>query len=309
MCHAPSLQRLVDLHELLSVPRKALQAAQSHGITRLAAAVAFYAVLSLAPMLILSLAVVQYLFGEAAARGELASAMNAFADQQTAGSLEFLITRAAESEAQASVTVFGIAAALFGASGVFYQLKVAMNLVWDVPPERKGRGWRRLLRLRIWGIGGAAGAILFIISTALATSALSWIVDLVPQMGFLDVAIWKVIGFAFTSFLYFVLFSLTFRFMPDIDLQWRHVWFGALLTAVTAALAQYLIGAYLARSVFASVYGAAGAIVIVLIWIYATSLILFAGAELTGAMVHDDADVVEERAQRQMEADSTSGES
>jgi membrane protein len=271
------------------------------GVTRLAAAVAFYAVLSLAPLLLLSLHGVRIIFGESAARGELASAIQAFADTRTAAALQEFVVNVADARAETSTTVLGVLIAIVGASGVFYQLKVAMNLIWDIPEDRRGKGWRHFVRLRIWGIVTAAIAIAFVIATVFATSALAHVARVVPEARWGDAVIWRSVAFLFTTFLYTVLFSATYRYMPDLDLQWRHVWKGGALTGLMASAAQYGIGAYLGRSVITSAYGAAGAVVVVLIWIYITSLILFIGAELTQVLSHDDASLERQRRARQSE--------
>jgi membrane protein len=285
----------------LTVAKKTISEAMADGVTRLAAAVAFYAVLSLAPLLLLSLYAVRLIFGESAARGELAGAIQAFADTRTAEALQQFIANIAEAKAETSTTILGLVIAVAGASGVFYQLKVAMNLIWDIPEDRKGRGWRHFVRLRVWGIVTAAVAIGFVVATVFATSALAHVARVIPEARWGDAAIWRSVAFLFTTFLYTILFSATYRYMPDLELQWRHVWKGGALTGLMASAAQYGIGAYLGRGMITSAYGAAGAVVVVLIWIYITSLILFIGAELTQILSRDDVALEHERRARQCE--------
>jgi membrane protein len=285
----------------LTVAKKTISEAIADGVTRLAAAVAFYAVLSLAPLLLLSLYAVRLIFGESAARGELAGAIQAFADTRTAEALQQFIANIAEAKAETSTTILGLVIAVAGASGVFYQLKVAMNLIWDIPEDRKGRGWRHFVRLRIWGIVTAAVAIAFVVATVFATSALAHVARVIPEARWGDAALWRSVAFLFTTFLYTILFSATYRYMPDLELQWRHVWKGGVLTGLMASAAQYGIGAYLGRGMITSAYGAAGAVVVVLIWIYITSLILFIGGELTQILSRDDVALEHERRARQSE--------
>lgn len=279
--------------------KEAVSQAFGDAVPRLAAAVAFYAMLSFAPMLILALALLQFLFGEEAARRELVSAVEPFAGPRTADAIEAMIETAAKSEA-GGATIFGIAVAIIGASGVFYQLKVAMNIVWDVP-DRKGGGWRQFLMQRLWAILFAAVAIVVLLCTALLTSALAYVQHNFSAAQWLNATLWRGIGLAITVALYGFLFAAVFRYMPDLEIRWRHVWRGAAVTGLLAALGQYAIGAYAARSVVASAYGAAGSLVVMLIWIYGTALIVFFGAELTEVMSRDDRTLAQERRQRQRE--------
>lgn len=305
-CHAPVLHEKGVLRRVIEIIKRTVAGGMEDDVPRLAAAVAFYAVLSLAPLLVLSLRVVQLFFGEAAARGELASAMHAFADERTASALEAIIANAASSEGETAATFLGIAVAIAGASGVFYQLKRAMNAVWDVPTKRSG--WRLFIKQRLWAIVFAAVAIMLVLATALATSVLSYVQQVMPEARWGDAMLWRGIGFLFTTLLYSLLFAAIFRYLPDMELRWRHVLKGAVITAFVAAVGQHLIGLYAARSLAGSAYGAAGSLAIVLIWVFGASLILFFGAELTEVLAHSDREVADERRRAQEEEGEPSDE-
>lgn len=283
--------------------RETLAQTSGDGVPRLAAAVAFYAMLSFAPLLIVALAALQFFFGEQAARKELMSAVEPFAGPRTADAIENIIATAAQSEA-GGATIFGIAIALIGASGVFYQLKIAMNIIWDVP-EKKTDGWRHFLKQRLWAIVFAAIAIVVILATALLTSGLAYLQQTLPEARWANGMLWRLLGLTITIVLYGALFAAVFRYLPDLDVQWRHVWRGAAVTGVLAGLGQYAIGAYAARSVVTSAYGAAGSVVMMLIWIYGTAFIVFFGAELAEVLSRDDRTLARERRTRQKEEDHT----
>lgn len=289
----------MNWRSLYDTLREAVSQTSGDGVFRLAAAVAFYAMLSFAPLLIVALAVLQFFFGEQAARQELMSAIEPFAGPRTAAALENIIKTAARTEA-GGATLLGIAVALVGASGVFYQLKIAMNIVWDVP-DKKTDGWRHFLKQRLWAIVFAAVTIIVLLATALLTSALAYLQQNLPEARWAHGALWRGVGLTITTVLYAGVFAAVFRYLPDLEIKWRHVWRGALVTGVLAALGQYAIGAYAARSVATSAYGAAGSVVVMLIWIYGTAVIVFFGAELAEVLSRDDRTLAHERRERQRE--------
>jgi membrane protein len=287
---------------MLDVLKQTFRESVRDQVPRLAAAVSFYSLLSLAPILLLSLIVARHVFGQQAGRGDVATALEAIAGPNAAEALQNLLQQAAMSQGEGSATVLGILVALYGASAVFQHVKRALNEIWDVP-EKKAATWKIYLLQRVWAIVAAAIVIILVIATAMGVSVLNYVRDAVPEARWADDLIWRVIPFLATTVLYAFVFGLAFRYLPDLDLAWRHVWHGTLVTAILASLAQYGIGLYLGRSMIASAYGAAGSVVIVLLWIYATALIVFVGGELTEILSRDDRELAREREESQQRED------
>jgi membrane protein len=247
---------------------------------RLGAALAFYSVLSIAPLLVIALAIAGAVFGQEAARGELLSQMEGMVGSQGATAIQEMIAHAHKPAAGTIATVLGVVTLLFGAGGVFGQLQDALNTIWDVRPK-SGRGVWGMIKDRFFSftlVLGTGFLLLVSLVVSAAMHALSeYLVGLMPGAAILGHALNFALSFGATT----VLFALIFKFVPDARVAWRDVWVGALLTAALFAAGKFLLGLYLGRGSIGSAYGAAGSLVVLLIWIYYSAQILFFGAEFT----------------------------
>jgi membrane protein len=279
------LQRGTDVGKLLSVwhlLRDSGSAWLDHNATRLAAAVAFYSILSLAPLVILSLAIAGMIFGEEAARGELDTQMRSLVGDAGADVLKETLAHAKKPEQGILATVMGAVTLLFGAAGVFGELHDALNVIWEVRPK-KGRGIWGFLRDKFLSFGmvlsiGFLLLISLVLSTALAFLG-KYTAGLAPGVPILMQAL----NFILSLLLIAGLFGLLFRYLPDARIPWRHVWFGAAVTAALFTLGKFAIGMYIAKAAVGSPFGAAGSLVVFVVWAYYSALIVFFGAELTQA--------------------------
>ncbi len=253
-----------------------------HNATRLAAAVAFYSILSLAPLLILSLAIAGMIFGEEAARGELDTQMRSLVGDSGADVLKETLAHAKKPNQGILATVIGAVTLLIGAAGVFGELHDALNVIWEVRPKQGGGLWR-FMRTKFLSFGMVLTiGFLLLISLVLSTS-LSYIgtsmTGLAPGVPILM----GMLNFVLSLLLITGLFALIFRYVPDARVPWKHVWFGAAITSLLFTLGKFAIGLYIAQAAVGSPFGAAGSLVVLVVWVYYSALIVFFGAELTQA--------------------------
>jgi membrane protein len=269
------------LRTAVSVLKATVSAWSEDNVPRLGAALAYYTLFSLAPLLIIVIAVSSLVFGEDAAHGRIASEINGLVGEKGAEAIQAMLQNAGAQKSSGIVaTVVGIATLLFGASGVFGELQDALNTIWGVK-ARSGRGIVDIVRSRFFSFAMVLGIVFLLLVSLVVSAALAALgkfgsgrvpttllhgVDLVVSIGVVA-----------------VLFAMIFKIMPDVRIAWRDVWFGAFATSILFTVGKILIGLYLGRSGIGSAFGAAGSLVVVLVWIYYSAQILFIGAELTKA--------------------------
>jgi len=247
---------------------------------RLSAALAYYSVFSLAPLLIIAIAIAGAVFGEDAARGAIEYQLTDAIGGDAARVVQDMVKAAYLEDKGVLMTVVGVAILLVTASVVFAQLKDAMNTVWGitVKPGRAVKGFlkSRLLALSMVPVIGFLLLVSLVISTATG-AATNWLGSALPVPGF----IFQTLSFLVSLGVVTVLFALIFKILPDADIRWRDVWIGALITAILFTIGKLLLGLYLGREGAASAYGAAGALILLLSWVYYSANILMLGAEFT----------------------------
>ncbi|ALF52260.1 ribonuclease BN [Nostoc piscinale CENA21] len=248
--------------------------------SRLAAALAYYTIFSIAPLLIIVIAIAGAVFGEDAARGEIVRQIQGLVGPDGAEFIEIAIRNASQPKTGAIASVISILILLLGATGLFTELQDALNTIWEVKPK-PGRGVKNVVRQRalsfamILGIGFLL-LVTLIISTAL-TAIVGYFSNLLPGV---DV-IWQFVNFILSFVITTLLFGLIFKVLPDVKITWNDVLIGAVITSLLFSLGRYLLGQYLGNSSFGSTYGAAGSLVVILAWVYYAAQILFFGAEFT----------------------------
>jgi membrane protein len=246
---------------------------------RLAAALAYYAIFSLAPLLVITIAVAGFVFGEQAARGELVEQIGGAIGPQGAEMVQTMIANAGREGGGIVASILGLIALLFGASGVFIQLKDAMNTIWSIEPEAGGLKKTIVTRIFSFAMVLTIGFLLLIslVVSALLAAVARFMEDLLP----LSPWVWQLVDAAVSIAVITVLFALMFRYLPDRRIPWKNVWAGALFTAVLFVIGKFAIGLYMGQATVGSAFGAAGALAILLVWIYYSGLILLFGAEFT----------------------------
>ncbi len=250
-----------------------------------ASALAFCTLFSLAPLVIIAVAIVGMVFGEDAASGQISAAITDIVGSRAATAIEEAVRRSRVEEAGLWPTIAGFGALIFGATTVFAQMQASLNKFWGVraKPTRSGILTFitvRLLSLSMVLIIGFLMLTSFVLSVAIA-GIIEYASDWIPIPGIAVAAIELVVSLAVTT----VLFGLLFKVLPDVYMQWADVWRGAFITALLFAIGKYLISQYLTHVAPASTFGAAGSLVLVLMWVYYSSLILFFGTCLTIATI------------------------
>ena len=262
----------------------AYQGWKKDNASRLAAALAYYTIFSLAPMLIIAIAVAGLIWERNAVQGAVLDQISSLVGDQGAAFVTGLLGSASNPRAGIAATIIGLITLLFGALGVFNALHEALNAIWDVKKETSKGIWnsirtvvvdRFLSFTMILGIGFML-LVSLVISAAISAFG-TWLGGLFPFQQFILYAINIVISIAvITTF-----FALIFKVLPDAHVAWHDVWIGAFFTAILFSIGKTLIGLYLGSSAVGSSFGAAGSLVVLLLWIYYSAQILFFGAEFT----------------------------
>jgi len=249
---------------------------------QLGAALAYYTVFSLAPLILVLLAIVGVIFRDdpAGAWDKITQQMSYFLDPSAVQVVQSIAQKASQPGKSTIATIVGVALALFGASGVFGQLQDALNTIWGVK-AKPSRGIWGFLRSRFLSFAMVAG-ICFLLLVSLAIEALlkgfsHYMQSVLPGGIAIALTVYLVFDFAVVV----LLFAMIFKFLPDVKIQWRDVWIGAVMTAILFGIGKWLLGFYLGSGTAASAYGAASSLITLLLWVYYSSQILLFGAEFT----------------------------
>jgi membrane protein len=247
----------------------------------LGAALAYYTVFSLAPLMTIAIAIAGLFFGKEAAQGQIFDELRVLLGEEGGKAVEEMVQSAnAQPTAGVVATIISVIILLFGASGVFGQLQASLNTIWGVKPK-PGRGVLGMIqdRLLSFGFTLVVGFLLLVSLMLTAGIALmaNWLGGLMPGSETLA----QILNIVFSLAMITLLFAMIFKFLPDAKIAWRDVWIGAFLTALLFTIGKFALGIYLGKSGVASSYGAAGSLIVLLLWVYYSSQILFFGAEFT----------------------------
>jgi membrane protein len=257
----------------------AISAWLADGAPRLGASLAYYTLFSLAPILLVVIAIAGFAFGEEAVRGQIVAQLDHLVGPEGAEAIQALLQGARRESGGILATVLGTITFLLATTGAFLELQFALNRVWRVQPK-PGLSVRAFLvdRLRSFGIVVAIGFLLLVsLAVSAALAALGDVLGRAPGLPAVWMVVNAVLGFAVVA----VLFALLFKYLPDVELRWRDVWLGGAVTALFFTAGKQLIGLYLGKSATASSYGAAGSVVVLMLWVYYTSQVVLLGAEFT----------------------------
>jgi len=262
------------------IVRDAIAQFMKHNGMQLGAAVAFYTIFSLAPMLVIVTAVAGFIWGERAIEGEIVAQVQDTLGEEGAQLVQTVIRGASDVGQGIIAIVLGSIATIVGATVLFAQLKSALNIIWGVKPI-PGRPVRNVLRDRVLAflmvlIIGAL-LILSIVASSVVASVAGHAEDALPVPGWVMSAAQHVASLAIIT----LLFAIILKYLPDINVRWKDVLVGAVVTAILFIIGETLMSRYLAVTTIGSSYGAAGALIIVLMWVYYSALIFLFGAELT----------------------------
>ena len=247
---------------------------------RLGAALAYYTVFALAPSLVIVIGITGLVLGRETAQGQILEQIRDLVGEQGAQAIEATIKSAQDPKASVTAIALGLVTLVLGLWGVFGELQDALNTIWGVAPK-PGRGIMGVLKDRFWSFALVVG-VGFVLVVSLALSA--WLTMVGTYFGHLlplPTVLLEAINFAISLAVITGLFALTFKLLPDVTVAWRDVWLGAAVTSLLFSVGKLLIGWYLGKSGVASVFGAAGSLVVILVWVYYSAQILYWGAEFT----------------------------
>ncbi len=253
---------------------------QQDKASMLAAALAYYTVFSIAPLLVIAIAIAGAVFGQDAAQGEIVSQINQLVGQEGAEAIETILANADRPQLGSLASIISVVVLFIGASGVFAQLQEALNTVWNVKAKPNAGIWE-FIRKRLLSFGMVL-AIGFLLLVSLVLSAiLSGIsnleINLLPGL----TPLWQIVNFVVSFGAIALLFALIYKYLPDAKIHWKDVWIGAIITALLFTIGKFLIGLYLGRGSLGSAYGAAGSLIVFLAWVFYSAQILLFGAEFT----------------------------
>jgi membrane protein len=283
---------------------------------QLAAALAYYTVFSIAPLLIIVIAIAALVFGREAAQGQIVNQIGGLIGTDGAAFIESMVEGANKPAEGALATVLSVLALVGGAIGLVSQLKAALNTIWNAKPAPGPGGVKgvfHFIRQNLISFGLVLGVGFMLLVSLVLSAAMAAVGTLYSSLipGWAFEIINFVISFAVITFL----FAAIYKVLPDVDIAWRDVWIGAIVTSLLFTIGKWALGMYLGRSGVTSTYGAAGSLVLILLWIYYSAQILFFGAELTqvyanqyGSRIISDAERAAQ-ASHDSQSDKPSGQS
>ena len=273
-------QRIRSIRQVVELFKAAFVDWSEDKASRLAAALSYYAAISLAPLLIVVLGIAGLVFGREAATGHVAAQITGLLGNQGAQVIQDIIANSSKPSTGILSTIIGTVVLLLGAAGVFGALQDGLDTIWEVQPK-PGRGLTGLIKSRFLSLTMVFGVCFMLLISLAISAALSALGKYAGEVLPMPVFVLELLNFVVSFVIITLLFALMYKFIPDVEIRWNDVWIGAAITALLFTIGKFLIGLYLGRSTIGTAYGAAGSLVVILVWIYYSAQILFFGAELT----------------------------
>ncbi|MCY2687136.1 YihY/virulence factor BrkB family protein [Salinimicrobium sp. TH3] len=244
------------------------------------ATIAYYALFSLPSLLIIVVTVAGYFWGKEAVQGRITQEIGEFIGIDAAKAIEGMVANAALDQTSTWAVIFGFSFLIFGATGVFFQLKAAMNNIWNIAVKKYTV--KRIVINRVISLGMVFVLGLLLLISLVISAILKAINDYVASIApVITTFLLKILNFSLSFAIIMSLFAAIFKWLPDVKLRWKTTYLGAMLTTFLFLIAEYLIGFYFGQSNPGSIYGGASSVVLILLWVYYTCLIVFFGAEFT----------------------------
>jgi membrane protein len=265
------------LRSLWVTLKQTFRAWNDHEAPRLGAALSFYTVLSLAPLVILVIAIASLIFGRSTAQSEIIGQVQGIMGAEGAKAVETVIEHG-QRPTGVFASVIGAITLLVGASGAFSELQFALNKIWDVKPK-EGSGIASLITARLFSFGMVLAVGFLLIVSLVITAGLAVLGKFFGEIRPMPELLMHTINFVVSFVGISALFALILKYVPEARIKWRDVWEGAIATALLFTIGKSLIGLYLGKAAVGSAYGAAGSLIVVIVWVYYSAMIFFFGAE------------------------------
>jgi membrane protein len=265
---------------ILALAKSAYSEWSKDKVPRMGAALAYYTIFSLAPLLVIAISIAGLAFGHEAAQGEIMGQIQGLIGKDGAKAIQTMVQSADKPAHSTIASVVGILALFVGASGVFSEMQDALNTIWRANPRTSAGLWR-LIKARFLSFGMVLGIGFLLLVSLVVSAALTAVANYVERIFSIPAVFLHTVDFFLSLLLITVLFAMMFKVLPNAVIAWNDVWVGAALTSLLFTVGKFLIGFYIGKSVSASAYGAAGSVVVIAAWIYYSALILYFGAEFT----------------------------
>ena len=286
----------LGLRSFITLMKEAVAAWSADYAPSMGAALAYYTAFSLAPLLLIAITVAGFVFGEEAARGQVTGTLGSMVGADAASAIEEMIKSSNESGGGVVASIIGFLTLILGATSVFGELQSSLDRIWRAPQQQQRSGIMALLRGRLlsFGLVVSLGFLLLVslLISSMVAAVGSWGHQLLPGWEVLVQVINTAIGFGITG----VMFAAIYRVLPSVKIPWRDVWVGAWMTAALFTLGKTLIGLYIGKAAPGSVFGSAGSVIVVFVWVYYSAQVFLLGAEFTWVYAqHDKGRALSER--------------
>jgi len=262
------------------VMKRALIGWWNDNVPRLGASLAYYTLFAMSPILLVATSIAGLAFGAEAVRGEVVGQIEGLVGRQGAETVQAMLEGASKPSSSIVATIIGLVTLFLGATGAFLELQTALNAIWRVKP-RPNAGVADFLKQRLISFGLVVGVGFLLLVSLVVSAALSALTRYLGHIFPGLTAVFEASNVLVALFVITLLFAMVYKVLPDVRLRWRDVWIGALVTAGLFSIGKQLIGLYLGTSSVGSSYGAAGSVVVLLIWVYYSSQVVLLGAEFT----------------------------
>jgi len=273
-----------NLKNIYAITKTAFKKWWSKDPFKESAVIAYYAIFSMPGLLVVIVSVAGYFFGQDAVNGQIAAQISSTMGADTAQQIQDIIAKGTESKNSLWATIIGVITILVGATGVFAQFQKSINTIWEVKADESKSGILSLLKVRLFSFGLIISIAFILIASLVISATLSafgtWLSNHFSESLLI---VLQAVNFILSLSILAVLFALMFKFFPDAKIKWRHVWIGSFVTALLFEIGKFALGLYFGTTDPGSGYGAAGSIILILLWVSYSSMIVFYGAEFTHA--------------------------
>jgi len=268
--------------DLWKISKKTFTAWNQADPFRQSAVVAYYAIFSIPALLVIIITCAGFIFGKEAVQGEIAGQIGSAIGADTAKAVQDMIVKASVQQSTVIATIISVVTLILGSTGVFEQLQVSLNQIWEVKVSEKQKAWLTNVKTRLFSFGLILSICFLLLVSLLITTMLQafsgWIKNHLPDF---MLFVFQLVNFVISFGVISMLFAMMFKILPDAKIRWKDVWIGAMATALLFSLGKFGLGIYFGKAKPASTYGAAGSVVLIMLWVSYSCMIVFFGAEFT----------------------------